>query len=284
MLAFWQGDFDRAEYYAGQSERVFREEGAMERLALQLTDHTTVFLSQGNALQAAEMGRSVLDIYRQHPSPRGEQETLHYLGVAYLHLGKDEEALDCLGRCIFIATKLGDHTTLCWGHLHMGLVYDSLHDDEAAWGHAFSCVRAARTADSNYMLALANAFLAHAEHRLRRPERAAIACKEARERAQDFDWRMRTPVKGLVTVALAECHAKEKMWKESNQEFKQALEEFHGSTFGLIYEAIAQVWFADSLESQGLAEEMRRHVKAAMEIYRRLSNQTILAQLEARLG
>ena len=73
------------------------------------------------------------------------------------------------------------------------------------------------------------------------------------------------------------------MWKESDQEFEQALEGFHGSTFGPIYEAIAQVWFADSLESQGLTEEMRRHVKVAMEIYRRLSNQTILAQLEARL-
>lgn len=108
MIASWDGRLDDAQRYAAEAERIFRETGPIERLEMQLTYDLTVDISRGAVIEVVQKSHEIWEMYRSHPYPSGELELLNHLGVAYAHLGRQQEARVCLQRSIDLAEGLGD--------------------------------------------------------------------------------------------------------------------------------------------------------------------------------
>jgi tetratricopeptide (TPR) repeat protein len=287
MMALWQGQFDVAEKYCTIAEESLEEIDSYDMLALQLTDHVSIYLSQGLVKEALEKAEKAMEAHLKSPSKRGELEVNHYLGVTHLHRGLFKEALECFDKSLDVAAKLGDSLESSWGHIYKGLIYDAIGDFEAAEKEAERSREHALHTESAYLLAGADAFLGHALIRLDRIDEAQEPCFEATGIAKSFDWRIRTPIRGLVTVTMAELHASRNADDESRREFQEAIELFRGCTQGVLFEAIALTWFGDFLVKRGFRSDAGKQYEKAIELYEKLGNSIEaqrLAQVVANAG
>ncbi|MDD1767437.1 MAG: AAA family ATPase [Methanomassiliicoccales archaeon] len=272
MLALLQGHFDVAEEHCNRAEELLREIGSYGELALQLTDHASLLLSQGFVEKALEKLRAAKEANAKASDKRGQLGVIHCFGVADMHTGNLKEAMAHFDECLDIASKLGDSLELCWGHIYKGIVCDMMGEYETAVREAESGREHALSTESAYLIAGADAFLGHALIRKGDIDEAKGPCHEAVGIARSFDWRIKTPVRGLVAISMAELHGLQDSDEKSKREFEVAIDLFRGGLQGILFEALAHNWYGDSLAKQGALSDAETQYARAIGIYEKLGN------------
>lgn len=272
MTALLQGHFDIAEEHYNRAEVLLTEIGFYGELALQLTNHASLLLSQGSVEKALEKLRAAQEANAKSSDRRGQLGVFHCLGVAEMHRGNLKEALASFDECLEIASKLGDGLGLCWGHMYKGIAYDMMDDFEAAAKEAERGREHALSTESAYLLAGADAFLGHALIRKGDIDEAQGPCHEAVGITRSFDWKIKTPVRGLIVTSMAELHSLQNFDEEGKREFEEAINLFRGGLQGILFEALARNWFGDSLAKQGALSDAETQYMRAIGIYEKLGN------------
>jgi len=162
---------------------------------------------------------------------------------------------------------------LFWAHLYRGLVYESIDDFEAARLELVKAHDYALKTESLYLRA-ATAILAHSEIRLNRIREAEKLIRDALETVEKVPMDVRSPMRPMVILGLAELLAAKKDWTASNEKFRKSLELIHGAIYGVLYEAIIRTRFGEALLKQGLNSEAREQFSQAARLYEKLGNVT----------
>jgi len=282
MINIWAGRVDEARECAWEAERIFREAGPMERLALQMTFNLTIDITSGQVGRAIEKSRAIWDIYREHPYPSGELELLNYLGIALTHQDRNIEAKVTLQRSIELAEKLGDYPLVCWGYIYLALVYGAMGDLESAVDLGQEAKQNAKLTESPYMLASADAALALNLMAVGRVGEAEALVSEARELTKDFTWTIRTPAKGLIDLAMAML-ATAKGEEGADKMFQEAQQDLHGAAFSLYLEGRTLQLHGESLIARGEHVLGFERLEQAKDIFSRIGNERRTEQVDGLL-
>lgn len=283
MVTTWEGRPEEASMYAKESERVFRESGPIERLAIQLTYNLTIDITIGDVGLAIDKAREIWDLYREHPFPSGELELLNYLGIALIHQGRDQEAMVTLQRSVQLAERLGDYPLVCWGYIYQALAYESLGNLERAVDMGIEAREQANRTESPYMTASADSSLARHLLALGRVDEAAVLVEEAGRLMQDFKWTIKTPARGLIELARAQlCSARG--GPEADAHFEGARSHLHGAAFSLFLEGCALQMHGESLMERGEAAWASERLAMAEGIFTRIGNEGRAESMRSALG
>ncbi|MDD1766915.1 MAG: hypothetical protein LUQ00_03260, partial [Candidatus Methanomethyliaceae archaeon] len=274
MLSFQEGNFDETDRYQSEAEQIFEKIGLNERLAMLLVDHASINLCQGRVVEALDKISRATQIHAKSPSPSGELDVLTTLGLTYFHQGLFEKSLEYYNKVINLATQIGEY-----GHLHGAfvdrvLIYDSIGDHESAKEQALKSLEIAKNIESEYMLLGSCALLTHTLIHLDRIQDAEKYCNESQELAKNFEWRVKTFFRGFIQIVQGELLAANKEWNLSAEKFRNGIELIRSGMWGILYEALARSWFGESLLKQGLKAEAKLQYQTALQLYKRLENNT----------
>jgi tetratricopeptide (TPR) repeat protein len=271
MVTTWEGRPEDAEKYAIESEKIFREVGPIERLAIQLTYNLTIDITIGNVGIAIEKAREIWDLYREHPYPSGELELLNYLGIALLHQGRYSEAKVTLQRSIDLAEKLGDYPLVCWGYIYLAMVYEGMCEMDAASDLAQEARERALLTESPYLIAASNSALARHLIDVGKIKDAEPLVNEAKEITKEFQWAIKTPTRGLIELAAAQLCDSENM--DPYALFENAESHLQGAAFALYLEGNAFLLHGLSLRRRGFRDEGDERCRTALDIFKKIGNE-----------
>jgi len=277
MVTTWEGRPEDAEKFAIESEKIFREVGPIERLAIQLTYNLTIDITIGNVGIAIEKAREIWDLYREHPYPSGELELLNYLGIALMHQGRYSEARVTIQRSIDLAEKLGDYPLVCWGYIYLAMVYEGMGQMGAASDLAQEARERALLTESPYLVAASNAALARHLIGEGRIEDAKPLVNEAKEITKEFQWAIKTPTRGLIELATAQLYDSEN--KDPDTLFENAQSYLQGAAFALYLEGNAFLLHGLSLKHRGHFEEGEERCRTALGIFTKIGNEEKVAKI-----
>jgi len=272
FLSFQKGTFDEADRYSSEAEQIFERIGLNERLAMQLTDHAGTNLCQGRVAEALEKINRAAQIHSKFPSPGGELDVLHSLGLAYFHQGLFEDSLEYFNRVVNLAAQIGEYGHLHGAFVEKALIYDSMGDHESEREEGLKSLGIAKNTESEYMLLGSCALLTHTLIHLDKIEEAEKYCHQSQELAKTFEWGVRTFFRGFIQIVQGELHAANKEWDQSAEKFRYGIELVRSGIWGVLYEAVARTWFGESLLKQGLKAEAKLQYLIALQLYERLGN------------
>jgi len=274
ILAIFAGRFKEAERYFSEAEKLFEKSGETEELAYTLLEYRAPYLAQGRVKEALEKGKAARQLFASLQSLEGEATISQWLGQVYYQLGLVKDSLESLARAIEIAEKFGLYSSLFWGHIYRGLVYDSIDDFEPARFEARKALEYALKTESVYQLTDANALLALCEIHLNRIVEGETSCNEALETVKSIPADVRAPAHALVALAHAELLGAKKNWDACNEKFRQAIRLVHGTATELILGATVRTCFGEALLKQGLNSEAKTQFIQAVQLYEKLGNET----------
>lgn len=127
--------------------------------------------------------------------------------------------------------------------------------------------------ESPYMLASADAALALHLLSLGRANEAGGLIVEAQGLTRDFTWTVRTPTRGLISLAAARYRTSTNDWEGADALFEEAQQHFHGAAFSMLLKGLAMAMQGEELMDQGLPEKGRRKLEHAAALFEMIGNQ-----------
>ncbi|MDD1747308.1 MAG: AAA family ATPase, partial [Methanomassiliicoccales archaeon] len=192
VMAMLEGDYEEAKRQAKLSEEGFRQAGELKKLSLQLLYNADVFLSTGEIEEVFRLLREAEELNRTSPDPLTGMEVDFHLGMAYLHQGRTEEAMQHYHAYGEMCKKLGLESALAIVHLYESLAMSLAGEQEQAILLAGDSREIAFKLERAYLKAGSTAALAHAHYMAGNRGELERYAAEAEEMASKFDKGVRT--------------------------------------------------------------------------------------------
>jgi tetratricopeptide (TPR) repeat protein len=263
------GDMEGAEKLCQTAMKVFKDHGAVDRLAREMMQYGDLLLRQGRADQAIDMLTHAIRIAQEHPNFGNEVDANEALGMAYLCKGQVERVIPVFDHCLEIARRSGDRNRTEMIQFDKTFAFDLAGDISQAREMAVE-------ANNESMLRGAgppwqDVVLAHIEQRggdLAVAER--LADSSIKTISGNTFWQ---PAIGTLAVAVkASVLSRKKEYINANKLFESALPKFRGTRFGPLYEATVHAWFAESLAEQGKTEQAVEEYRKARSLFEGFGN------------
>ncbi|MDW5563649.1 MAG: hypothetical protein SA339_10520 [Methanomassiliicoccus sp.] len=266
-----------------QAETAFRDLGDNEMLSEVLITRSQIRLCQGQPPQALAYIDAAFDLLQGKENPSKKGQLLFYRGLAYLAMGREEEAHRDLEEFVALSEVLDDSHSQFLGHFYHALVYER---------HGEPCMATAELEMGKDVVPHHNptrkgrmdAFLAHLW--LRRGELGEARDLESETlRLISGDIESARPANlGMAFLIRAEILAINSEWEESRETFQRAIEVFRVTRYGVYYEALAHSWYGETLISAGQVDVGCRALAHARAVYKKLSNETQVKRIDARMA
>lgn len=89
---------------------------------------------------------------------------------------------------------------------------------------------------------------------------------------------------GITLLVMAEVLAMKAKWKESEEAINQSIQIFKSSKYGLYLEALAHVWYGETLVSMGQKAQGYEALLQARSIYSKLANESQVNKIDEALS
>jgi tetratricopeptide (TPR) repeat protein len=272
-----------AESALAEAETAFRRHDDNEMLSEVFISRSQIRLCQGQVPEALADIDEAFRIWQGIGNPAKKGQLLFYRGLAYLAMGKEEEAHRDLDEFVALSEGLNDYHAQFLGHFYHALVYERRGEPCMASAELEIGKDAVPDFNSSRKGRM-DAFLAHLW--LRRGE-----LNEAKDLESEtlslilVDADKAGPANlGMAFLVRAEILATRSEWEESMETFERAIEVFRITRYGLYYEALAHSWYGETLICSGKTEEGCRNLMKSRAIYERLSNETQVKKIDARIA
>jgi tetratricopeptide (TPR) repeat protein len=271
-FSLWKGDFEKAEVSFLRSIELLRDGNDPDQMVRFMSYLADVYLTLGKIEKALETVEDAARIANGIPGFSGQMEALYYSGMVHFHLGNWREARKLLERSADIAKKIGQTALLCWTDTNLSLLHDSLGDNDTALMKAQNGLERAKEVESKFVLLLSYSTMVHACLRKDLHEQAGENCHLADNLEKEFNWSMHSTTRCLYEASKAEYLASNGRWDESKCLFENSFELMKGTPNGLLLEAMARVWFGETLIKKGDSGNAIDQFDLAHEVYRSLYN------------
>ncbi|MGD0817150.1 MAG: tetratricopeptide repeat protein [Methanomassiliicoccales archaeon] len=264
-----KGDMEGAEKLCQASMKVFKDHGAVDRLAREMMQYGDLLLRQGKADQAIDMLTHAIRIAQEHPNFGNEVDANEALGIAYLCKGQVEKAIPVFDHCMEISRRAGDHNRTEMIQFDKTFAFDLAGDISKAREMAVEANH--ESLKRGVGPPWQDVVLAHIEQRggdLAAAERLADSSLKTID-GNVFE----QPAIGTLAVAVkASVLSRKKEYINANEMFQSALPKFRGTRFGPLYEATVHAWFAESLAEQGKMEQAVEEYRKARSLFEGFGN------------
>jgi tetratricopeptide (TPR) repeat protein len=283
-IAHYDCNWDEADLYSAEAEKLFEKMGAQERLAMMLVDHAVIDLCRGLVDQAFSKLDRADSINISYPSVGGKMAIVFTYGHAHMHRGEYEKALDNFSRLLIMLEETGTY-----GHQHSLVYYRALVNDinedyEEELADAQKSYEMAYLLDSEYDRFASCVLLTHAYCRLNRRDEAQNRSSEMLDLMKKFNPNMRTLSYNLAEIAQAElCYLNGDL-ERGNRMFRDGINMIRVGYFGKLFEAVVMTWFGDYLTLQGHNQEAKDNYLKAIEIFTHLGNETEVKRVSMKIN
>ncbi|MEO3801301.1 BTAD domain-containing putative transcriptional regulator [Nonomuraea sp. B1E8] len=127
-----RGDLDEAAHHMRLALELYRVADVPHGQAEMLSGLGRLYTDLGDGDQAVSCCRQALALFQEIGDPRGQGATWDTLGYAHHHLGHHEEAITCYRQALDLLRTGRDSVTEAETLLHLGDVYATLRNDQAA--------------------------------------------------------------------------------------------------------------------------------------------------------
>jgi len=276
-LAMWEGQSEEADVYFSKSEQTFEAARNYKKLILQLSWHSTLHLGLGKIVEALATLEKATEFLNREQFPEGEMEISYSLGLAYFHQGKTNLALDEFAKCANLAIKLGNGGAYCWSLTNRAFIFEMYGDYETAWAEANKARSKAHETESPFYLVFPSATLIHVLVRKRCFEEAEELGDQLLETMKDFSWSIHSTSRGVLTAAIAELEGYAGELEKCDNDFEKAIEYFHGTPEGLLFEGIVRKWWGEVLLSNGEISKALIQLRLAVQLFEGLGNSFMIS-------
>lgn len=271
-----------AEQALAEAEAAFLSLGDLEMLSEVFITRSQINLCLGNMPQALIDIEAALKTWKGSENPAKRGQLLLYRGLAFLAMGREEEAHVDLDEFVMLSECIDDSHGQFLGHFYHALVYER-HGEPCMATAELELGKDAVPDNNRSRKGRMDAFLAHLW--LRRGELDEARNLESQTLSLiigDVD-KAGAANLGMAFLVRAEILAMNSEWEESREIFERAIEAFRITRYGLFYEAIAHSWYGETLICSGQLEDGCRALCAARNIYHRLSNETQVRKIDERI-
>ena len=263
------GDMEGAEKLSQAAMIVFKEHGAVDRLAREMMQYGDLMLRQGRADQAIDSLTHAIRIAQEHPNFGNEVDANEALGFAYLCKGQVEKAIPVFDHCLEISRRAGDRFRTDMIQFDKTFAFDLSGDMTKAREMALELSSDLLRRGSGP--AWQEVVLAHIEKRggdLEVAERMA----DASIKVVDGNQFGQQAIGSLALAVKASVLSAKKQYINANELFQTALPKFRGTRFGPLYEATVHSWYAESLADQGKIEQAVQEYRKARSLFEGFGN------------
>ncbi len=263
------GDMEGAEKLCQAAMKVFRDNGAMDRLAREMMQYGDLLLRQGKADQAIDMLTHAIRIAQEHPNFGNEVDANEALGMAYLCKGQVERSIPVFDHCLEIARQAGDRNRIDIIQFDKTFTFDLAGDISKARELAIEARDDSLKRGSSPPWQ--DVVMAHIEQR---GGDLNIAERLAESSLKTFNGNAfgHQAIGSLAIAVKASVLSRKKEYTNANELFQRALPKFRGTRFGPLYEATVHAWFAESLVEQGKMEQAVEEYHRARELFQGFGN------------
>ena len=263
------GDMDGAEKLSQAAMKVFKEHGAVDRLAQEMMQYGDLMLRQGKADQAIDTLTHAIRIAQEHPNFGNEVDANEALGIAYLCKGQVEKAIPVFDHCLEISRRAGDRGRTDIIQFDKTFAFDLAGDIAKAREMALelNTDQVKRGPGPAWQ----DVVLAHIEKRrgdLETAERLA----DSSIKIIDGNQFGQQAIGSLAIAVKASVLSAKKQYTNANELFQSALPKFRGTRFGPLYEATVHAWYAESLADQGKIEQAVEEYRMARALFEGFGN------------
>ena len=261
------GDMEGAEKLCQAAMKVFKDHGAVDRLAKEMMQYGDLQLRQGKADQAIDTLTHAIRIAQEHPNFGNEVDANEALGIAYLCKGQVERAIPVFDHCLEISHRAGDRNRTEIVQFDKTFAFDLAGDISKAREMAVEASSESRRRGTSPPWQ--DLVLAHIEQRggdLDAAEKLADASIKI------VDQIGQQAIGSLAVAVKASVLSRKKEYTNANELFLSAIPKFRGTRFGPLYEATVHAWFAESLAEQGNMEQAVEEYRKARSLFEGFGN------------
>jgi tetratricopeptide (TPR) repeat protein len=264
------GDMEGAEKLCLAAMKVFKNHGAMDRLAKEMMQYGDLLLRQGKVDQAIDTLTHAIRIAQEHPNFGNEVDANEALGIAYLCKGQAERAIPVFDHCLEISKRAGDRHRTEIVQFDKAFAFDLAGDiskarEMAAEASFESNKRGSGTPWQDIVLA-------HIEQREGHLDTAEKLAESSLRTIEDRPFGQQA-IRTLAVAVKASVLSRKKQYENANELFQSALPKFRGTRFGPLYEATVHAWFAESLAEQGQMERAVEEYRKARALFEGFGNE-----------
>jgi tetratricopeptide (TPR) repeat protein len=272
-----------AEEALAEAEAAFRTLSDMEMLSEVLIAKSQINLCLGHMPKALSDIEEALKTWQGNKNPAKRGQLLLYRGLAFLAMGREEEAHVDLDEFVRLSEFMDDSQGQFLGHFYHALVYER-HGEPCMATAELEVGKDTVPASSSSRKGRMDAFLAHLWLRRGELDEARdLECETLNLILGDIE-KVGAANLGMAYLVRAEILAMNSRYEESEDTFKQAIVTFRRSRYGLFYEALANSWYGETLMRTGQREKGGRVLGVARNIYSKLSNETQMRRIDARMA
>ena len=272
-----------AEEALAEAENTFRALGDMGMVSEVLIARSQISLCLGHMPKALADIEEALMTWQETEDKAKMGQLLLYRGLAFLAMGREEEAHVDLDEFVRLSEFMDDSHGQFLGHFYHALVYER-HGEPCMATAELEVGKDTVPASSSSRKGRMDAFLAHLWLRRGELDEARdLECETLNLILGDIE-KVGAANLGMAYLVRAEILAMNSSYEESEDTFKQAIVTFRKSRYGLFYEALACSWYGETLIRAGRREDGCRVLGAARNIYEKLSNETQMRRIDARMA
>jgi tetratricopeptide (TPR) repeat protein len=281
------GNRAEAETSLSEAENVFRRLRNDDYLSDVLITKSQMHLCQSRVSLALNDIEEALSIGEgSDPAKRGQM--LFYRGLAFLAMGKEDEAHQDLNEYVRIAETQDDMHAQTLGRFYHALAFER-HREPCMASAELEIAKELVQDDDPSLKGRLDAFIAHLWLRRGEVDEAEALETETLKLISGDVERVGPANLGMAFLIRAEILAMRSHWKESSEIFEETIQIFRTSRYGLYFEALALAWYGETLLTLGREEDGSRTLLLARDIYSRMTNDsqvikidTIMSSLRAK--
>ncbi|MBI0583261.1 MAG: hypothetical protein ISF22_03435 [Methanomassiliicoccus sp.] len=270
-----------AEGSLAEAENVFRGLGEADKLSDVLITKSQMHLCQSRVSLALNDIEEAISI-GEGASLAKRGQMLFYRGLAFLAMGRENEAHQDINEYVRIAESQNDERAQVLGHFYHALAFER-HREPCMASAELELAKELMGDGDPSLKGRLNAFIAHLWIRRGQLYEADTLMADTLKLISGDVERVGPANLGMAFLARAELLAMYSRWGESREVFEQALQAFGTSRYGLYFEALALAWYGETLWTLGRDEEGRDALLRAREIYQRLTNESQVNKIDAIL-
>jgi tetratricopeptide (TPR) repeat protein len=265
------------------AENVFRGLNEKDKLSDVMIVKSQMHLCQNRVSLALNDIQDALFIVEGTVSLAKEGQILFYRGLAFLAMGKENEAHNDLSKYVEIAAILNDDHAQVLGSFYHALAFERHREPCMASAEIEIAKDLLKERDPSLKGRL-NAFLAHLWIRRGQMGEAEPLITEALKLISWDRGRVGATNMGMAFLVWAEVLAIKNRREEGDITFDQSVQVFRTSRYGLYFEALALAWYGETLLNLGREEGGRAILSRARDIYQGMTNESQVIKIDVILA
>lgn len=265
------------------AERICREIGDDYSIMKALDLSVYINLSTGDVRAAIGPAKEGVALACKWGSPRDRLSSYSSMAQVMMHIGDWNESIAWYRKCVAIAERFRDYSSLAYTQLSMANVCLYSREFKKVFEDATKCYGNASKIGSEFLMSRSMAIMALADVHLGKLDKAMEEAREALAHDANMNWRG-PPRCGVLNLMRAEIACAEGEWEVAEPLYRQSLAEWQDNAYSAQHKAFELREFGEMLLKRGQEAEGVRNLEEAVRLYDKLGDESDLAVAREMIG